>query len=185
MKHNKIWMDNERVKGVLDKTYGIEEFIGCSYNIPERVLQELLQIVAEEAVKYDDEKRRKSILGYLGHALKIPMFRPTTIYSILEYEDGTFVGRRTHTTFFRRTSSELYAMNYWPARPEAFGKLMRPVEGIDRDLSWDATYPTRFATREDVTVAINNQIINQRRCDETNRIKETIINEYKLPLHRL
>ena len=139
----------------------------------------------------------KSIIGYLGQALELPMFRPTIIYSILEYGDGTFVGRRTITTFFRRTSSELCAMNYWPARPEAVGKLMKPVEGIDQGLSWDAHYPTRFATREsggrgtrfatreDVTVAINNQIINQRRCDETNRIKETIINEYKLPLHRL
>lgn len=116
----------------------------------------------------------KSIIGYLGQALELPMFRPTIIYSILEYGDGTFVGRRTITTFFRRTSSELWAMNYWPARPEADGKLMRPVEGIDQGLSWDAHYPTRFATREDVTVAINNQIINQRRCDETNRIKETI-----------
>jgi hypothetical protein len=56
------WMENERVKAKAD-----ELGLGAILAIPSnrQLMRGLLQIVAEEAVKYDDEKRRKSNLNNL------------------------------------------------------------------------------------------------------------------------
>ena len=52
------WLENERVKHVLyNKTYSDDDFHGCLFKMPENIMSELLQVVAEEAVKEAAQNR--------------------------------------------------------------------------------------------------------------------------------